>query len=107
MLPRTLNHSRHRHGITSVNAVAQAGEGARHRLRVRYVQRLFEADGTSFSEFLLRERLALARRLLLNPPNANLKISAIALDAGFGNLSYFNASFRRGYGASPSDLRAR
>jgi len=90
-----------------VNAVAQAGEGARHRLRVRYVQRLFEADGTSFSEFLLRERLALARRLLLNPPNANLKISAIALDAGFGNLSYFNASFRRGYGASPSDLRAR
>ena len=89
-------------GDLSIGSIA-----TRHRLPVRYVQRLFEADGTSFSEFLLRERLALARRLLSNPRSANLKISAIALDAGFGNLSYFNASFRRRYGASPSDLRAQ
>jgi len=84
-----------------------ASIATRHRLPVRTVQRLFEADGTSFSEFLLRERLALAHRLLANPRSARLKISAIALDAGFGNLSYFNASFRRRYGALPSEVRAQ
>jgi methylphosphotriester-DNA--protein-cysteine methyltransferase len=31
----------------------------------------------------------------------------IKLDIGFGDLSYFNRAFRRRYGASPSDVRAR
>jgi len=89
-------------GDLSVATVA-----ARHRLPVRYVQRLFEEDGTTFTAFLLAQRLAFAHRLLTNPRSANLKISAVALDAGFGNMSYFNDSFRRRYGLSPSDLRAQ
>jgi AraC-like DNA-binding protein len=53
-----------------------------------------------------RQSAARPRPACRRPPrSASLKISAIALDAGFGNLSYFNASFRRRYGASPSDLR--
>jgi AraC-like DNA-binding protein len=28
------------------------------------------------------------------------------MEAGFGDLSYFNRAFRRRYGASPSDVRA-
>jgi AraC-like DNA-binding protein len=32
-------------------------------------------------------------------------ITAIAFDAGFGDLSYFNRTFRRRYGATPSDIR--
>ena len=35
------------------------------------------------------------------------KIAGIALDAGFGDLSYFNQAFRRRYGAAPSDVRAQ
>jgi AraC-like DNA-binding protein len=35
-----------------------------------------------------------------------VKISVIACDAGFGDLSYFNRTFRRAYGVSPSDIRA-
>jgi len=31
---------------------------------------------------------------------------AIVYDSGFGDLSYFNKSFRRLYRASPSDVRA-
>ena len=85
----------------TVTAVA-----ARHRLPVRYLQRLFEEDGSSFTAYLLEQRLARAHRTLINPRLSNLKVSAIALDAGFGNLSYFNQSFRRRYGASPSDIRA-
>ncbi|HAE47451.1 MAG TPA: hypothetical protein DCK97_08530, partial [Tistrella mobilis] len=31
----------------------------------------------------------------------------IAMDAGFGDLSWFNARFKRCYGLSPRDVRAR
>jgi AraC-like DNA-binding protein len=29
----------------------------------------------------------------------------VAYEAGFGDLSYFNRTFRRRYGATPSDVR--
>lgn len=88
-------------GDLSVATIAAA-----HRLPIRYVQRLFEAEGTTFTEFLLNERLALAHRILTKSRNADLKVSAVAINAGFGSLSYFNEAFRRRYGASPTDVRA-
>lgn len=80
---------------------------ARHRLPLRYVRRLFEEDGTTFTEFLLQRRLARAHRMLINPRAMQLKISVIATETGFNNLSYFNETFRRRYGATPSDVRTQ
>jgi AraC-like DNA-binding protein len=71
----------------------------------RHLQRLFEADRTTFSSFLLRQRLTRAHRMLCKPQFAGRPVSAIAYDAGFGDLSYFNRCFRRFYGATPSDVR--
>jgi len=71
----------------------------------RHVQRLFEQAGTTFSEFVLEHRLLLARRLLTNPGNRLSKISTIAYDAGFADISYFNRAFRRRFEATPSELR--
>lgn len=71
----------------------------------RYVQRLFEADGTTFSEFLTRQRLARAHRLLCEPSSGTSAISTIAYDVGFGDLSYFNRCFRREYGMTPREVR--
>jgi len=71
----------------------------------RYLQRLFESDGTTFSAFLLGRRLARAHRMLSEPQSAQRQVSAIAYDAGFGDLSYFNRCFRRLYGATPMDIR--
>ena len=71
---------------------------------MRYLQRLFEAEGTIFTDFLLHARLTFA---LMNPRAAILKISAIAIEAGFGSLSCFNEAFRRRYGLSPSELRSQ
>ncbi len=34
-------------------------------------------------------------------------VSSVAFEAGFGDLSYFNRAFRRLYGATPSDVRAK
>jgi AraC-like DNA-binding protein len=84
----------------SLGAVA-----ARHQVMPRCIQRLFESEGTTFTEYLLAQRLAFAHRLLSDPLRAGLKISAIAFDAGFTDLSYFNRTFRRRYGATPSEVR--
>jgi AraC-like DNA-binding protein len=68
---------------------------------------LFETETQSFSEFVLAQRLALARRMLTDPRWIGRPISAIAFDAGFADLSHFNRTFRRCFGATPSEIRAR
>lgn len=85
----------------SVNSVA-----ARHGISPRYIRTLFMAAGTTFTDFVLEQRLARAHRLLTDPHADGRAIGAIAYESGFGDLSYFNHSFRRRYGATPSDIRA-
>ena len=79
---------------------------ARLRLTPRYIQRLFESVDTTFSEFVLGERLTRAHRLLTDAGRSDSTIGTIAFESGFGDLSYFNRTFRRHYGATPSDIRA-
>ena len=79
---------------------------ARHGISPRYIRTLFMDAGTTFTDFVLQQRLARAHSLLTNPHAGARAIGAIAYDAGFGDLSYFNHAFRRRYGATPSDIRA-
>ncbi len=79
----------------------------RHGCTPRFVQRLFETEGTTFTEYVLAQRLARAHRMLLDPRRESEKISAVAYDCGFGDVSYFNRMFRRQFGAAPSDVRAQ
>lgn len=72
----------------------------------RYIQQLFEREGTTFTEFLRRSRLALAFARL-DEGAVETGISEIAYDSGFTDLSNFNRAFRRRYGLTPSDVRAR
>ena len=90
------------HGDVTVGAVA-----LRHRVSPRYVQRLFEHEGITFTEYVLAERLAYIHRLLTDPHRVSEKIVSLAFDAGFNDLSHFYRAFRRRYGASPSDVRAQ
>jgi AraC-like DNA-binding protein len=78
----------------------------RHRVTPRYIQMLFEAEGTTFSEYVIKQRLTRAYRMLVDQRFADRTISAVAFEVGFGNLSYFNRVFRRRYGGAPSDVRA-
>ena len=82
-----------------------AAIAARHGVSLRYLQKLFEADGASFSEFVLSARLTRAYRLVTNPLQSNRTISDIAYDVGFNDLSYFNRAFRRRFGLTPSEAR--
>ena len=77
----------------------------RHGVSPRYVRMLFESEGTSFSEFVRDERLKRAHRMLLSPRFDGQRISDIAYETGFNDLSYFNRSFRRRFGCSPGEVR--
>lgn len=79
----------------------------RHGCTPRFVQRLFETEGTTFTEYVLAQRLTRAHRWLGDPRRAREKVSAVAYDCGFGDVSYFNRVFRRHFGAAPSDVRER
>ena len=85
--------------------LSASGIAARHSVSRRYLYMLFEAEGLTFSEFVVEQRLARARGMLTDPRFAHRSINAIALDVGFGDLSYFNRTFRRRYGMTPSDVR--
>ncbi len=80
---------------------------ARQGVTPRYVHMLFETEGMTFSEYLIAQRLIRAHRMLSDPRFAGQQIGAIALNVGFNDLSYFNRTFRRRYGATPSDVRER
>jgi AraC-like DNA-binding protein len=90
-----------RDGDVSVTALA-----GRHGVTTRYIQRLFESDGTTLSKFVLGQRLAQAYRMLADPRQDDRMIGTLAFEIGFGDLSTFNREFRRHYGATPSDVRA-
>jgi AraC-like DNA-binding protein len=85
----------------SIDTVAQ-----RHGITPRYVSMLFDGDATTFSEYVLVQRLNRAHRMLTDPRFSHRTVSSVAFDVGFGDLSYFNRAFRRLYGATPSDVRA-
>jgi AraC-like DNA-binding protein len=78
---------------------------SRQGITPRYLRLLLEETGRSFSQHVLEKRLERASELLRDPRQRDQKISAIALACGFGDLSYFNQTFRRRYGETPSDVR--
>ncbi|MGB7256547.1 MAG: AraC family transcriptional regulator [Pseudolabrys sp.] len=79
---------------------------ARHqKVTPRYIQQLFDSEGTTFSEFVRDQRLMRAHRMLADPRHAALSVSYIAYGSGFGDLSYFNRVFHLAFGMSPSDVR--
>jgi AraC-like DNA-binding protein len=71
----------------------------------RSVQMLFEAEGTTFSAYVLEQRLLEALRRLLDPRLDTQAISQISYAAGFVDLSHFNRSFRMRFGDTPSGVR--
>ena len=85
---------------------ASAGAIARElRISERYLRTVLEETGKTYSELVLEHRLALAWRRLSDARFDNRTISEIAYSAGFSDISYFNRSFRRRFGDTPSGVR--
>lgn len=76
-------------------------------MSVSYVQKILYETGATFSERVAELRLNRAREMLSDPRHDRLKVIDIALECGFGDVSYFNRSFRQRFGASPVHFRGR
>jgi AraC-like DNA-binding protein len=87
-------------GLSAVAVAAQVG------VTPRYVHILLEETGRTFSRHVLEKRLGRAMELLRDPRLSSRRISAIAVDVGFADLSHFNRAFRRHFGDTPSGARA-
>ncbi|MEZ0168349.1 helix-turn-helix transcriptional regulator [Microvirga sp. TS319] len=83
----------------SIDAVAR-----RQGVTPRYIQRLFESEGRTFTEFVRDARLDLAYRLLQEGGDS-YRITTIAYDVGFSDLSTFSRAFRQRFNATPSDVK--
>jgi AraC-like DNA-binding protein len=113
VLARGRGHAAARLDLMRADVMASLGRNdlclsevaSRSSLSPRQAQRMFEQAGTTFTEFVLEQRLLLARKLLQDPRSRSRKISDIAHSSGFADLSYFNRAFRKRFGATPSELR--
>ncbi len=73
-------------------------------ITARYVQMIFARMRTTASQYILERRLQLVADRLQRETAS--RISDLALEAGFGDLSYFCRSFRNRFGVSAREYRA-
>ena len=78
---------------------------AAHNVSTRYLQKLFENAGESFTHFLRQRRLERCRADLTDPALAALSISEICFRWGFNDAAHFSRSFRDRFGSSPRAYR--
>jgi len=71
----------------------------------RYLQRLIETSGVSFAARVNELRLQKTFTLLAETRDSARRISDIALQAGFSDVSHFNRLFRSRFGDTPSGVR--
>jgi AraC-like DNA-binding protein len=76
-------------------------------ISARYLQRLIETTGSTFSEHLNELRLQRAFALLADSKYRKKQIGEIALRSGFSDASYFNRMFRKRFGETPGSVRSR
>ena len=86
-------------------ALSVRGVAAHFGISKRYVHKLFERTGTSFSRYVLHCRLERAAADLTAPEQARSPIAEIAYRNGFSDLSYFNRRFKAHFQATPRDMR--
>ncbi|WP_322063133.1 acetamidase/formamidase family protein [Paraburkholderia sp. J63] len=82
-----------------------AAIAADEHVSARYLQKLFEKSGTSFSSYLRTRRLERCRTDLANPLYGKLSVSDICYRWGFNDPSWFSHAFRQQFGISPSAYR--
>ncbi|MEM9257830.1 MAG: AraC family transcriptional regulator [Pseudomonadota bacterium] len=70
---------------------------------VRNVHKICHSEGTTFGKLVLDARLTAVARALASSGNA--RISELAFNSGFNDISHFNKVFRRRFGVSPTEFR--
>ncbi|MET8948764.1 helix-turn-helix transcriptional regulator [Streptomyces sp. NPDC004542] len=71
-----------------------------HHISVRYLHKLFQADGTTVGAWIRQHRLAACRLDLRRQHRA---VAVVAQSWGFTSPSHFSRLFRKAYGLSPKE----
>jgi AraC-like DNA-binding protein len=86
----------------TIDAIAKATS-----VSLRYLQEIFQHQGTTISSFLWDRRIEHARRQLENPRLPEKPISQIAFACGFTDVAHFSKRFKLAYQVTPTEFRAR
>jgi AraC-like DNA-binding protein len=84
-----------------------AGIARAHHLSARHLQAVFAEQGTTVTGWIRERRLAGCRRDLADPALRTLSIGDIAARWGYRDQAYFSRLFRRSFGETPREWRAR
>ncbi|WP_405725717.1 helix-turn-helix domain-containing protein [Streptomyces sp. NBC_00028] len=78
-----------------------------HGISLRYLHKLFQERSTTVGAWIRRRRLEACRAELARPSAADRSIAAVAARWGFVSPAHFSHTFRKAYGMSPAQYRAR
>jgi len=74
-------------------------------LSARYINSLFEDEGTSLMRYVWKRRLENCRKDMQNPAYAGQRLSDIAFRWGFNDAAHFSRNFKQQFGCAPRDIR--
>jgi AraC-like DNA-binding protein len=74
-------------------------------LSSRYINDLFEDEGTSLMRYVWKRRLENCRKDMLDSVHVGHRLSDIAFRWGFNDLSHFSRAFKKQFGCSPREFR--
>ena len=78
-----------------------------HGISERYLSTLFATEDTTVSRWIWAQRLEASRRALSLEEFSERKINEIAFTCGFNDMSHFSFSFKKRYGCTPRQFRAK
>jgi AraC-like DNA-binding protein len=84
-----------------VPSVAEA-----HHISVRHLQKLFESDGHTVTQWIRDRRIEHCRRDLAEAHHADTPVGSIAARRGLANAAYFSRRFKAVHGMTPTEYRA-
>jgi AraC-like DNA-binding protein len=85
--------------------LSPASIASAHHISLRYLYKLFEAEGSAVADWIRQRRLERCRHDLLEPCWRATPVSAIGARWGLPNAAHFSRAFRHAYGVSPVEYR--
>jgi len=78
---------------------------ASNRISLSYLYSLFSDDETTVGQFVQIRRLQRAYELLVADQRGHRRVSEVAYQVGFKNISHFSRTFSRQFSVAPRDVR--
>ncbi|MFG3102487.1 helix-turn-helix domain-containing protein [Streptomyces sp. NPDC048182] len=83
-----------------------AAIAAAHHVSVRYLHKLFEAEGVTLARWIQQRRLERCRAELARTTPRAPSVATVAHQWGFASSSHFSRVFRHAYGVTPREWQA-